>query len=55
MRLRFILFLLLCGAAGSGEPGSIRWIKNLKQASELAQEANRRFLGRLVRSLQRDG
>src|SRR3981081_1553087 len=39
MRLSF--FLLLAVAWASADQGSIRWIKNLKQASEAAQEANR--------------
>jgi thioredoxin-related protein len=45
MRVRFLAVLLLTGGAvRAADPGSIRWIKNLKQASEVAQEANRPML-----------
>src|SRR5712664_1271693 len=44
MGMRFLVFLLLTGASVTADQDSIRWIKNLKQAAELAQEANRPML-----------
>jgi thioredoxin-like negative regulator of GroEL len=42
--MRLLLLLLLTTAGGGAFDGSIRWTRNLKQASELAQAANRPML-----------